>query len=97
MVNWIPFMEMKIRSGKTITKGEITVTPEAQSLIVKLPFWGFVWHRPVALVVEKDGRQERIPIFDATRAAVWGMVVIGTAVSLMVMFTGLMRRMEENG
>jgi hypothetical protein len=32
-----------------------------------LPFAEFVWNRPTAIVVERAGRVERIPVWDVTR------------------------------
>lgn len=56
-------------SGDTTTVQGYRVTPQVQSLQLNLPFGGFVWSRPVALVVEREGVRERIPIIDVTRVA----------------------------
>ena len=45
------------------------VTPQLQSLQVTLPIGGLLWSRPVAILVQKDDLQHRIPIVDATRVA----------------------------
>ncbi len=83
MANWKPFIELKTNRGKAIQKGDVTITPQAQALTIRLPYGGFVWNRPVAVVVEADGRRERIPIFDVTRAAVMAMA----SVSAIFMFS----------
>lgn len=85
-------MELKTRSGKPIKRGAITVTPEAQALLVRLPFWGFVWNRPVSVVIEENGRRERLEIHDQTRAAVLTMASAGIVVSAAVILAGLLRR-----
>ena len=54
-------------SGQPVTVGKITVTPLSQALIVRLPIGGFVWHRPTAILVERDGTAKRFPIVDITR------------------------------
>ncbi|MFW6068715.1 MAG: hypothetical protein ACOC9E_03945 [Chloroflexota bacterium] len=59
----------KTLSGETTTVQGYRVTPQVQSLHLNLPFGGFVWSRPVALMVEKEGMRERVPIIDATRIA----------------------------
>jgi hypothetical protein len=82
MANLKPFVELKTSTGTPIKKGNMTITPEAQALVVKLPYCGFVWNRPVAMLVEMDGRRERFPIFDVTRAAVLAMAGAGVALSL---------------
>ncbi len=73
MANWKPFIELKTKQGKTIRQGNVTITPQAQALTIRFPYGGFVWNRPVAVMVERDGRRERFPIFDVTRAAVLAM------------------------
>lgn len=56
-------------SGETTTVQGYLVTPQVQSLQLNLPFGRFVWSRPVAVVVEKDGLRERVAINDVTRTA----------------------------
>ena len=53
--------------GQAIQIGEQIVTPYAQSLVIRWPNGGLVWSRPVALMVERPGSSERIPIRDLTR------------------------------
>lgn len=67
-------------SGETTAVQGYHVTPQVQSLQVKLPFGGFVWSRPVAVVVEKDGLRERVAITDVTRIA--QLLIYATAVVL---------------
>jgi hypothetical protein len=54
-------------SGRSVTVDSITVTPQSQALIVRLPMGGFVWNRPTAILVERDGTAKRLPIVDITR------------------------------
>jgi len=54
-------------AGQPVTVGDITVTPQFQSLVLRLPSGGFVWNRPTAILVEQDGQAERVPIRDITR------------------------------
>jgi hypothetical protein len=54
-------------SGQPVTVDSITVTPQSQALIVRLPIGGFVWNRPTAILVERDGTAKRFPIVDITR------------------------------
>ena len=55
------------RSGRPTTVGGLTLTPQSQALIVRLPFGGVVWNRPTAVVVEHLGVSQRIPVVDLTR------------------------------
>lgn len=66
--------------GKPVIANHVTVTPLAQSLTVRWPHGGFVWNHPVALLVERDGRTQWIPIQDLTR--IIQIILLGIAVSL---------------
>lgn len=79
MSKWIPLVEQKTRSAPPIRWGDTTITPEARALVVRLPFVGFVWNRPAAVVVERAGRRERLPVNDPTRALLLAMAAIGGA------------------
>lgn len=82
MNKWIPFVEQKTRSGRSTRWGDAVITPEARALVIRLPFAGFVWNRPAAVVIEQDGRLERIPIHDPTRKGVLLLAAAGGLASL---------------
>lgn len=64
------FVSWQKKSGKPVQVGDVSVTPQSQVLQVRLPFGGFVWQRPVAVVVERHGRAaETLAIVDVTRLA----------------------------
>ena len=92
MESWRPFVELKTNSGAPVNRGSVTVTPEAQALVVRLPYVGFVWNRPVAVVVEQDGRRERFPIFDVTRAVIMTMAGAAALISVIVVVAGFLGR-----
>jgi hypothetical protein len=77
------FFQVKTINGESVTAGETTVTPQAQAVSLQLPFWGFVWNRPTAVLVEENGRTERIPIIDMTRLAILAAAGLGTAVAVL--------------
>lgn len=69
---------------ETVTSPPIT-TPDAQisvrSQVVQIPFpsvnGGFIWNRPVAVVVRPlNGDEKVIPILDVTRIAVFSLAGI---------------------
>lgn len=66
-------------SSRPVTAGEVTVTPQAQALIVRRPHGGLVWNRPAAIVVEQSGQTQRIPIYDLTRILQLGLFAISAA------------------
>jgi hypothetical protein len=84
--------------GEPTTVGELTITPESQALMVRWPGrWqgGYVWNRPVAVLVERDGQQERIPIVDVTRVARLGLLLSSAALAfIMMVISG--RRKEQS-
>jgi hypothetical protein len=73
-------------SAGPVTVGNITVTPQSKALIVRLPKGGFVWNRPTAVLVERDGQARRIPIVDVTRilqVGLFGLAVLAGSLSLL--------------
>jgi uncharacterized spore protein YtfJ len=75
--------------GQPVIVGDTTVTPQSQALIVRLPIGGFVWNRPTAVMVERDGQVQRIPIKDSTRIfqlLIFGCSVVLSILSLMKLF-----------
>jgi hypothetical protein len=64
-------------SGDRVMVDDIVVTPQSQALTVRWPRGGWVWNRPVAVLVERDERTKRIPIVDVTRVAQLGLYALG--------------------
>jgi hypothetical protein len=54
-------------AGRPATLHNRTITPLTQVLTLHWPQGGFVWNRPVALLVEQDGQVERVPVVDITQ------------------------------
>jgi len=73
-MNQLVRVEWRAVAGTPVTAGGVTVTPWSRALTVRLPFGGFVWNRPTAVVVERAGRIERIPVRDVTRDARLGLI-----------------------
>ena len=63
------FVRWATLAGSPVTVNQLTVTPLAQSLTIRWPQGGFVWNRPVAIIVERDGQSVRMPILDVTGLA----------------------------
>jgi hypothetical protein len=75
-------LQIKSAHGERIVIDDKAVTPLSKALVVRLPFGGFVWNRPVAIEVEKDQNIERIPIVDVTLLIQLGIIAIGTVVTI---------------
>ncbi len=60
-------VRVETMAGTPVQVGDWTITPQARALSIRLPFGGLVWNRPAAVLVERAGQVERIPIPDVTR------------------------------
>ena len=78
----------KLVSGAPVSAGGLTITPQVRVLQVRFPWggrWGaFVWNRPVAVLVERNGKQERLPIVDVTRVAQLVIMMFTLALSVVL-------------
>lgn len=87
--------------GDPITIGDVTITPQSQALTIRWPRGGWVWNRPVGVLVERDGQTERIPIVDVTRVAQWAMLGVSALCSIAIVGQFLThsarKRRAENG
>ncbi|MGB8646332.1 MAG: hypothetical protein WCF84_13930 [Anaerolineae bacterium] len=88
-------VQLQTLSGTPVRVGATTVTPQSQALTVRLPFGGFVRNRPVAVLVEREGRTERIPIIDVTRVA--EIALAGLALVLLLTVSATRSRKESRG
>ena len=66
-------LECQESSGTPTTAGDVTVTPLARSLVLRWPRGGVVWSGPSAVVVQREGRTERIPIVNVNRRILWSI------------------------
>jgi hypothetical protein len=67
-----------------VAVGPLRLVARSRSLVVRLPFGGLVWHRPVAVRVERDGTTTELPIRDLTRTAqlaLFGLALAALAVA----------------
>jgi hypothetical protein len=67
-------VEWRTASGNPVTVGDVTVTPQSQALMVRWPLGGLVWNRPIAILVEREGQTQRIPIVDVARVVQLGLL-----------------------
>lgn len=96
MATWKPFLQWQTNSGNPIVIHDNTITLQAKALIIKLPFFGFVWNRPVAILVEQNGQQQRVPIIDVTRMALLVLTGAGLTISLVTLLTSLFSNRTRN-
>jgi len=67
-------IQWKTMAGAPVTVGDVTVTPQSQALTVRWPHGGLAWNRPVAVLVQRGGQTERVPIVDVTRVTQLGLL-----------------------
>jgi hypothetical protein len=86
------FIQLQTNTGEPQTIGDATITPQSQALIVRFPFGGFVWNRPVAVLVDRNGQTERVPIVDVTRIAQLSVFGLTLAFSIIIAAFAARRR-----
>ena len=75
-------LALRTLNGDPVNAGGVTVTPQLLALTLRLPFASFVWQRPAAVIVERDGRTTRLPIRDATRLVQCALIGVGVLLAL---------------
>ncbi|MGD2048559.1 MAG: hypothetical protein PVH03_03650 [Chloroflexota bacterium] len=81
-------LQIKSVRGGRVEFDDTAVTPISKALVLRLPFGGFVWNRPVGIEVEKDQNIERIPIIDVTLMVQLGLVAFGTIITIIYWLIG---------
>ena len=74
-----PVLEWRDSLGTPATVGDTTITPLARSLIARWPGGGAVWSSPTAIMVEREGRVDRVPVVNVNRRILWGLRVSAAA------------------
>jgi hypothetical protein len=68
-------------SAAPVTVGEVTVTPRARALVVRLPQGGFVWNRPTAVTVQRAGAVKHLRVVDVTRLLQLALLALVAAIT----------------
>jgi len=66
-------------SAAPVTVGDLTVTPRARALVVRLPQGGFVWNPPTALTVQQPGAVSHLRVVDVTRLLQLALLALAAA------------------
>jgi hypothetical protein len=92
-MNWLNnIFRLETQTGEPQTFGDITITPQTRALIIRWPFGGFVWNRPVGVFVDRAGQIERLPIIDVTRYALWSLAGLSALFSVIITMLVAQRR-----
>jgi hypothetical protein len=89
-------MQWQTVTGEPTTLGDVTLTTQSQALILRWPNGGWVWNRPVAVLVQRGEHSERIPIKDVTRMAQWGLMGLTMVFSMFTLFYSMRQRRTTN-
>ncbi len=81
-------------SGEQVVVGDATLTPQAQALTIRWRNGGFVWNRPVAVLVERRGQTQRIPVVDVTRIAQFTLLGLTFIFSVITIMVSIRRRRD---
>ena len=87
------FIRLENTSAAPIVVGDTRITPQAQAFSLRLPFGGFVWNRPTAVLVERDDMTQRIALIDVTR--LMQIVLFGLVSAFSVIITLLAARQRR--
>lgn len=82
-MKWI---EWQTKTGEPITAAGRTITPQSKALVIRLPFGGFVWNRPTAVLVQQGDYSETIPIPDITRLIQLALLTATISLTLILWF-----------
>jgi hypothetical protein len=83
-------------SGEAVKVGDVALTPQSHALTVRWPNGGFVWNRPVAVLVERGGQTERIPVVDVTRIAQLTLLGLGFVFTIVTLMLSIRKRRDKN-
>ena len=86
------FIRLETQTGEPFVSGDYTVTPQSRALIIRWPQGGFVWNRPIGVIVDRNGQTERLPIIDVTRYATWMLAGLAGLFSVIILLTAARRR-----
>jgi len=92
MPNLRDFIRLETLTGEPQTIGAVTITPQSQALIVRWPQGGFVWNRPIGVLVNRAEQTERLPIIDVTRYATWTFAGLTLLFSVIISLVAARRR-----
>jgi uncharacterized metal-binding protein len=65
--SFAPDLSWQTIAAPPVAVGDLTVIPQSQALTIRWHTATFIWHRPVAVLVQHAGHNEHIPIRDTTR------------------------------
>jgi hypothetical protein len=96
MSSWIPSVQWGTKAGQPLITARGKVTPISSSLLVRFPFGGFVWNKPVAIDLEQGGHIQHLPVVDITRLAIMTMTGVGIVMSALAILLAFSNKLQNN-
>ena len=78
--------------GEPVMAGDAEIVPESRALTVRWPWGGYVWNRPVGVLVRRGSEEQRLPIVDVTRVAQAALLAFGAMFTLMVLILSFQKK-----
>ena len=91
-----PIVEWKESAGSPVPVGDATITPLSRSLVLRWPGGGVAWSGPAAVLVEREGETDRVPVANVNRRIRWGLRE-GAVVLIATWIAHNRRRKDSNG
>lgn len=85
-------VEWQNHAGETRAVGDASLTPLSQVLVVRTPVGGLVWNRPVAILVERGGQEQRLPILNVLLTARLAALGLGLTLAAIALISSIVRR-----
>ncbi len=90
-------IEHEIRTGEPIQAGDLEITPQSSvyKIMLRRGHGGLIWNRPKAVIVRTaQGQESTLPVVDATRQVIWGMLAGAIIGVIMIILIGRTRLHE---
>ncbi len=91
-----PSIHVETRCGEPLLAGDTEIIPQSQALTIRWPNGGYVWNRPVAIVIRRGDQEERLPIVDITLLARLALLALGAVSSLSFLILSIQGRRSRS-
>jgi len=81
-----PVFRWEVVTGEVMEVGDTRIKPQSRLLSIRLPWAALALNHPVAVLVERDGEVERVPILDPTRIAQGGLLLLALLAAVRLLF-----------
>lgn len=87
----------KTESGHSVQVADVSVTPQSQALSVRCRLGGWVWNRPIAVLIKRGEVEERVPIIDVSRLIQLGLYGLALVFGMVGLVLWIKERRDSRG